>query len=343
MLYIRLVCAGARAHIRCLAQAQGALAFDRVQSQAAAMDAIFAQAKAISDRVVLAVDKKDVDEAAKAKEASKTPFMDAAFPALLSIFGQAPRTPPAEPGQLAPVVRIPRLPTPKSVGLSNVEARKRFAAKMSAVDQAPVDGDSPSKDQPAPALAAAPLSDDDSPSTEYEAFVPKTNSIPSTEYETLCAEDVAEAEARSSFHDADDTFCAEDVAEADEDWDDDDTEEDKPYTTKRHRQAAYTSAPWHTSAAASSSFHRTAGATATGASSSWTTPSSTMWHEAAAEETPQASQDFSCSRLNRDGRARPRGGKKRELEAAMHGGRVSPRIWSTKPGGILVPPPKRNA
>jgi hypothetical protein len=341
MLYIRLVCAGARAHIRCLAQAQGALAFDRVQSQAAAMDAIFAQAKAISDRVVLAVDKKDVDEAAKAKEASKTPFMDAAFPALLSIFGQAPRTPPAEPEQLRPAAGIPRLPTPKSVGLSNVEARKRFVAKNAAVDQAPVDGDSPSKDQPAPALAAAPLSDDDSPSTEYEAFVPSAEcetlgasacgsaSVPSTECETLGA--------------ADDTFGAEDVAEADEDWDDDDTEEDKPYTTKRHRQAAYSSAPWHTSAAASSSFHRTAGATATGASSSWTTPSSTMWHEAAAEETPQASQDFSCSRLNRDGRARPRGGKKRELEAAMHGGRVSPRVWSTKPGGILVPPPKRNA
>jgi hypothetical protein len=340
MLYIRLVCAGARAHIRCLAQAQGALAFDRVQSQAAAMDAIFAKAKQISDRVVQAVDKEDVEEAVQEDK------QESAFPALLSIFGKAPRTPlldaprtpPAEPGLqsaprtplLAPVVRNPRLPTPKSVGLSNVVARQRLAAKMSAVDQAPVDGDSPSKDQPAPALAAAPLSDDDSPSTEYEAFVPKTNSIPSTECETLGA--------------ADDTFGAEDVAEADEDWDDDDTEEDKPYTTKRHRQAAYTSAPWHTSAAASSSFHRTAtGATATGASSRLTMPSSTMWHEAAAEQTLQASQEFSCSRLNRDGRARPRGGKKREHEAAMHGARVSPRIFSTKPGGILVLPPKRNA
>jgi hypothetical protein len=291
------------------------------------MDAIFAKAKEISDRVVQAVDKEDVEEAVQEDK------QETAFPALLSIFGKAPRTPlldaprtpPAEPGLqsaprtplLAPVVRNPRLPTPKSVGLSNVVARQRLAAKMSAVAQAPVDGDSPSKDQPAPAPAAAPLSDDDSPSTEYEPFVPKTNSI---------ASDVAEAE------------------EADEDDDAADTEEDKPYTTKRHRQAAYTSAPWHTSAAASSSFHRTAtGATATGASSRLTMPSSTMWHEAAAEQTLQASQEFSCSRLNKAGRARPRGGKKREHEATMHGSHVPPRVFSTKPGGILVLPPKRDA
>jgi hypothetical protein len=96
---------------------------------------------------------------------------------------------------------------------------------------------------------------------------------------------------------------------------------------------AYPTAPWHT--AATSSFHRTPSSSSTiGAAAA----STTMWHDV--EETSRW-EEFTCSRLNTAGRARPRGGKKREREASMHGSNCPPRVHSTKPAGIVVPPPKK--
>ena len=283
------------------------------------MDAIFAKAKKISDSVVKEKTFDEEDELSSWRKpiggpllnAPRTPLLNAPrTPLEKSSLQSAPRTPlwetspdadavallkrPVSP-PFAPV-RKPTLPTPKSVGRSNVVARQKLAqtAKMPAV--------------PAAEAPCERVADDDSPSTEYEPFEPKAKEVDEA--------DVAEAE--------DDSITSDDAA---------DTEEDKPFTPKRHRQAAYPSAPWHTSAAGASSFHRTAAAASS---------SSTMWHEVAANPTLQASQEFSCSRQNRAGMARPRGGKKREHEAAMHGSFVPPRVHSTKPGGILVLPPKRD-